>query len=104
MPAARVSDCQTAKIASEEMTRLKCKTMRHPPYSPDLAIADFCLFGALKQELQGIDASDDKELESEILPIFQVIPSDELEKSFNRWIERYQWVTPNAANDYPSSP
>jgi hypothetical protein len=32
-------------------------------------------------------------LKSEILTIFQGIPSDELEKSFDHWIERCHWVS-----------
>jgi hypothetical protein len=83
-------DCHPAKIVSEEMTHLKCKRALYPPYSPDLAIADFYLFGVLKQKLQDIDVSDDEELKSEILTIFQGIPSDELKKSFDPWIERCQ--------------
>jgi hypothetical protein len=88
----------------EEMTGLKCKSVSHPPYSPDLAIADFSLFSVLKQKLQGIDVSDDEELKIEILTIFQVIPSDELKSSFDHWIERCQWVAANAGNYYPSEP
>jgi hypothetical protein len=66
------------------------------------AIADFDLFGVVKGKLQGIRVSDDEELKSEILTIFQGIPSDELNKSFDHWIERCQWVAANAGNDYPS--
>jgi hypothetical protein len=43
----------------------------YPSYSPDLAIADFYLFGVLKEKLQGIDVSDDNELKSGIMTIFQ---------------------------------
>jgi hypothetical protein len=62
----------------------------HPPYSPDLAIADFYFFSVLKQELQSIDAGDDEELKSEILTIFSAIPSDELKKSLDHWTKRCQ--------------
>jgi hypothetical protein len=48
------------------------------------------LFGVLKQEPQGIDANHDEELKSEILTIFERIPSDELKTSFDHWIERCQ--------------
>jgi hypothetical protein len=61
------------------------------------------LFDVLKQKLQGIDVSDDEELKIEILTIFQDIPSNELKKSFDNWIERSQWVAANAGNYYPSS-
>jgi hypothetical protein len=99
---------------SEEMTGLKCKSVLHQLYSPDMAITDFNLFGVLKQTLHGIDVSNDEQLKSEFLTIFQGIPryskvfqgipSDELKKSFNHWIERCQWVGANAGNYYPSLP
>jgi histone-lysine N-methyltransferase SETMAR len=84
------SRCHSAKIVVEEMIRLKCKSVAHPPYSPDLAIAYFYLFSVLKQKLQSIDVSDDEELKSEMLTIFQGILSEELKKSFDHWIERCQ--------------
>jgi hypothetical protein len=84
------SRCHAAKIVSEEMRRLKCKRVPHPPDSPPLAIADFCFFRVLKQKLQGIDASDDEGLKNEILRISQAIPSDELNTSFGHWIKRCQ--------------
>jgi hypothetical protein len=77
------------------MTCLKCKLVPHPPCSTDVAIADFHLFGVLKQKLQGIEVSDDEELKSEILTIFQDIPSDQPKKSFDPWIERCHWVAAN---------
>jgi hypothetical protein len=84
------SPCHTARIAPEEVTCLKCKTVLHPPDSRDLTIADFYLFAFLKQKLQSIDVSDDEELKNEILAILQGFPSDELKKSFDHWIERCQ--------------
>jgi hypothetical protein len=90
------------QIVSEEMTRLKSKRVPDPPDSRDLAIANFHLFGVLKQKLQGIDASDDEERKSEIVTILQGILLDELKKSFDHWIERCQWNAANARNGYPS--
>jgi hypothetical protein len=84
------SRCHTVEIASEEMNRLKCKRVPYPPYSPDLTIADFHLFGVLKQKLQSIDESQDKELKNEALKVVQSTPSDELKTSFDHWIERCQ--------------
>jgi hypothetical protein len=60
------SRCHITKTMSEEITCLNCKRALHPPYSPDLAIANFYLFGVLKQKLQGIDVNDDEDLKSEI--------------------------------------
>jgi hypothetical protein len=75
-----------------------------PPYSPDLAIADFYLFGILKQKLQGIDLSDGNELKTEILTIVPGIPSNEQNKAFDHYIERCQCNAANARNYDPSWP
>jgi hypothetical protein len=56
----------------------------------------------LEAKLQVIDLSDGEEPKNEILTIFQGIPSDELKKSFDHWIERCQWVAAKAGNHYPS--
>jgi hypothetical protein len=40
--------------------------------------------------VEGIDLDHDEEMKSEIMTIFQGIPSDELNKSFDHWIERCQ--------------
>jgi hypothetical protein len=55
----------------------------HPTYLPDLTIANLYLFGIVKHKLQDIYVSDNKELKSEILMIFQGIPSGELKNSFD---------------------
>jgi hypothetical protein len=65
------------------MACLKHKMVPRPPDSPDMAIPDFYLFRILKQNPQGIDASDDRELSSEILTIFQGISSDALKMLFD---------------------
>jgi hypothetical protein len=96
------SQCGTAKIMSEEMNRLKCNKVPHLPNSPHLAITDFYLFPLGKQTLHGIEASDEEELKSEILTIFQGISSDDVKKSFDHWIERCEWVAASAENSYPS--
>jgi hypothetical protein len=52
--------------------------------------------------MQGIDVRDDEDLKSGILRIFEGIPSDELKKSFDHWIERCHWVAANAGNTHSS--
>jgi hypothetical protein len=76
--------------------------MPHSPDSPDVVITDYYLLGSLKQTLQDIDGSDDEELKSETLTMFQGIPSDDLKESFDHWIERCQWVPTNRGNYYLS--
>ena len=64
----------------------KIKVMAHPPYSPDLAPSDFCLFNCPKRSLgtypnaTSLANALSKELNS--------IPIQEYQKTFQKWIER----------------
>ena len=44
-----------------EISLLVFEVLKHPPYSPDLAPMDFCVFPELKAQLRGIrfDSADD---------------------------------------------
>jgi histone-lysine N-methyltransferase SETMAR len=44
----------TAATVQEYLAAKGVKTLRHPPYSPDLAPADFFLFPRVKSELAGL--------------------------------------------------
>ena len=45
----------TATITQEKITQLRLNILEHPPYSPDLAPTDFCLFRPMKSAFQGKD-------------------------------------------------
>jgi len=51
----------TANVPSSTITKLGWEVLVHPPYSPDLALSDYHLFGPLKDHLGGmkIDTNDD---------------------------------------------
>ena len=40
-------------LVTDYLTKIGIKTAPHPPYSPDLAPCDFCLFPKLKEKLGG---------------------------------------------------
>jgi histone-lysine N-methyltransferase SETMAR len=44
----------------EHITKMGWMVLPHPPYSPDLALSDFHLFGSLKNALRGTHFEDDK--------------------------------------------
>jgi hypothetical protein len=61
--------------------------LEHPPYSPDLAPADFFLFRRVKEELAG------KRLTPETLKktwdgVTRSIGVDEFAAAFRRWLDR----------------
>ena len=40
-------------LVTDYLTKTGIKTVRHPPYSPNFAPCDFCLFPKLKEKLRG---------------------------------------------------
>jgi hypothetical protein len=72
----------------------------HPPHSPDLAPADFFLFGHVKHCLQGTIFPSREELLEAINEIITVIPSQTLHGVFEHWMERLHWVCPNSGDYY----
>jgi hypothetical protein len=74
------------------MARLRCRRVPHPPYSPDLAICDFYLFGHLKERLAGITVNGANDLEHEVTSILAGISRDEKVRAFDHWIKRCEWV------------
>jgi transposase len=51
-----------AKCVTYYMDHNPLKIAPHPPYSPDLAPADFYLFGYVKHQLQGHEFTEGAEL------------------------------------------
>jgi histone-lysine N-methyltransferase SETMAR len=62
----------------------------HPPYSPDLAPSDFCLFGYVRGNLMGYRAETPSELLVCIRVILAEIPRETLNAVFLEWLERLQ--------------
>jgi hypothetical protein len=60
----------------------------HPPYSPDLASSDFCLFDYIKQLLLGCEFTDRDSLLQGVKDILGAIEKATLEGVFCNWMER----------------
>ncbi len=65
------------------------QVIRHPPYSPDLAPADFFLFGRVKEKLTGLTL-DQNTIKKTWEGVTRSIASDEFATAFRRWYERCQ--------------
>jgi hypothetical protein len=50
----------------------------HPPYSPDLAIADFYLFGRFKQQLSGRTLDNEENMPETIIEMLNTLPKDKV--------------------------
>ena len=49
------------------------KTVRHPPYSPDLALCDFCLFRKLKEKLRGCRYETIEEMKEAVTKVIDTL-------------------------------
>ncbi len=78
----------TAKVVQEFLAKKKDQTaLPPPPYSFDLAPADYFLFPKLKKELAGITMIQE-EFKKEWEGVLRVISREEFTKAFLRWYER----------------
>jgi hypothetical protein len=73
-----------------------------PPYSPDLAIADFYLCDRLNRELSGkILDGEEKALEASTV-VLSELPKDEGKTAFDHWKERCQRIADHNGEFYPN--
>jgi len=51
------------RTVAETVDSLELEVLPHPPYSPDLAPSDYCLFGPMKKILGGQKFASDMEVQ-----------------------------------------
>jgi histone-lysine N-methyltransferase SETMAR len=72
----------------------------HPPYSPDLALSDFFLFGHVKHALEGAEFSSEETLLAAILRVLSDLTGDILRAVFAKWVEQLNLVALNEGHYY----
>ncbi|GBN85355.1 hypothetical protein AVEN_134978-1 [Araneus ventricosus] len=72
-------------VATRDVTVLE-----RPPYSPDLAPADFFLFPHLKGVLKGLRFSDIAQVQQRMTTVLRAIPKEEFADSFHQLYNRCQ--------------
>jgi hypothetical protein len=78
----------TAKKVAELLAGNGMKRAPHPPYPPDLARCDFCLFGDVKGKIAGASFEEPDQVLQAIDAIFQYIEKAPLERVFQEWMDR----------------
>ncbi len=63
------------------------QVLEHPPYSPDLAPADFFLFSRLKEALAGTTLDQDS-LKTAWENVIRTITADKFATALRRWFEQ----------------
>jgi hypothetical protein len=75
-----------------DFTSVKAKFTPHPPYFPDLAPSDFCLFGYLKAKLRGSFFQTSDELLNTVRGLLYDSLPQMLLDVFHEWINRREQV------------
>ena len=61
------------------------KTVRQPPYSPDLAPCDFCLF----PKLTGCRYETIQEMKEAVTKVIDTLTQEDFHGAFEKFLERY---------------
>ena len=73
-------------LTTDYLTTNRIETINHSPYSPDMAPCGFYLFGKL--HLKGKRYADVDAIQKASTAILNVIPKDDLKKSFDNLLDR----------------
>ena len=74
---------------TDYLTKMGIKTVRHPPYSPDFAPCDFCLFLKLKEKLRGCHYETTEEMKEAVTKIIDTLTQEDFHEAFQKLLERY---------------
>jgi transposase len=101
-----VVHADNARAHTAQKCRTFCKEnglrlVSHPPYSPDLALTNFFLFGYVKEHLKGMVFPSYEEFLDAIDEVVTGIESETLTAVFGHWIKRLEWVSKNNGDYYP---
>ena len=61
------------------------KTVPHPPYSPDLAPCDFCLF----PKLRGCRYETNEEMKEAVMKVIDTLTQEDFHRAFQKLLEWY---------------
>jgi histone-lysine N-methyltransferase SETMAR len=70
----------------------------HPPYSPDLALSDYCLFTSLKSWLRSQRFNNNEELMEDVKTWLSSQAADFIDTGIQKLIPRYKCL--NSGSDY----
>jgi len=89
----------TALIVAEFLASIGVATMPQPPYSPDLAPADFFLFPRIKTALKGKRWGTVERVKKAATDCLLGVPDDAFQGAFDNWVKRWNKCV-NAGGEY----
>ncbi len=79
----------TARNVRMFLDQNNIQVLEHPPYSPDLAPADYFLFPRMKNDLAGLHMTRDS-FRNELERVLRGIAKDDFKTAFQKWIHRHE--------------
>ena len=73
-------------LVTDYLTKMGIKTVRHPPYSPDLAHGDFCLFPKLKVCCY----ETIEEMKEAITKVMDMLTQEDIHRAFQKLLQWYK--------------
>ena len=71
-------------LVLDYLTKMGIKTVSHPPYSPDLAPCDFCLFPMLKEKLRGCRYETIEEMKEAVTRVIDTLTQENFHGTFKK--------------------
>ena len=76
-------------FVTDYLTKMGIKTVRHPPYSPDLAPCDFCLSPKLNEKLRGCHYETVEEIKEAVTKVIDTLTQEDFHGAFQKLLELY---------------
>ena len=83
------SPLHTARSTASFLSKRGIRTLEHPPYSPDLAPAEFFLFPTVKAALSG-DTIGGQTVKTDWERVCGALPKEAFCTAFERWVHRFE--------------
>ena len=74
-------------LVTDDLTKMGIKTVPHPPYSPDFAPCDFCLFSKLKEKLRGCRYETIEEMKEAVMKVTDTLTQEDFHGAFQQLLE-----------------
>ena len=76
-------------LVTDYLTKMGIKIVRHPPYNPDLAPSDFCLFPKFKEKLRGCRNETIEEMKEAVTKVIDTLTQEDFHGTFQKLLKRY---------------
>ena len=86
-------------LVTDYLSKMGIKTVLHPPYSPDLAPCNVCLFPKLKDKLSGCRYETIEEMKEAVTKVIDTLTQEDFHGAFQKLLERYNKCI-TAGGDY----